>query len=145
MRAVRLGPMSRAMWRLHRRIYGRFGGRLGTLIGSWTVLLLTTTGRRSGERRAVTLNFIDVDEGVAVIGSYAGEDRDPAWVLNLRADPNATIQIGRDTTPVIGREVLEAERDRIARMFEERDGSYTTYRERTQRALPVFVFEPSES
>lgn len=92
----------------------------------------------------MVLNFLDLDEGVAVIGSYAGEPRDPAWALNLRAHPQATVRIGRAVIPVEAREVFGAERHRIASLFEERDRAYTTYRERTQRALPVFVLEATE-
>jgi len=144
-RAVHLNATTRAMWRLHRRVYGRFGGRVGTLIGSFPVLLLTTTGRKTGRPRAVTLNFVDIEGGVAVIGSYAGEPRDPAWALNLRVHAAVTVTIGRERIPAIAREVFGEERSRIARMFEERDHSYTMYRERTSRALPVFVFEATES
>jgi deazaflavin-dependent oxidoreductase (nitroreductase family) len=142
-RAVRVDRLTRVLWRAHRRIYGRFGGRLGTFIGSFPVLMLTTTGRHSGEARRVALFFVDLDDGVGVIGSFAGESRDPAWVLNLRAHPRASVQIGRDVFPVEAREVWGTDRDRIAAMFEERDRAYTTYRERTSRTLPVFVLEAS--
>ncbi|HJW74731.1 MAG TPA: nitroreductase/quinone reductase family protein [Thermoleophilia bacterium] len=143
--AVRLNGWTRLLWRLHRNVYGRLGGRVGTLVGSFPVLLLTTTGRKTGLPRTVTLNFIDLDEGVAVIGSYAGEPRDPSWALNVRANPTVTVRIGRDVIAAVGREVFGRERDRIAGTFEDRDRSYTRYRERTRRALPVFVFEATES
>ena len=144
-RALRVNRLTRALWRLHRQVYGRLGGRIGTLVGSWPVLLLTTTGRRSGEARTVALNFLELDAGVAVVGSYAGEPRDPGWAHNLRAHPEAIVRIGRDVLPAVAHEVFGEERRGITGMFEERDRSYTTYRERTTRALPVFVLEATES
>jgi len=144
-RAVRVNRLTRALWRLHRRVYGRFGGRIGTLVGSWPVLLLTTTGRRSGKPRTVALNFLELDAGAAIIGSYAGQPCDPGWALNLRVHPEAIVRIGRDVLPAVAHEVFGEERRGIAGMFEERDRSYTTYRERTTRALPVFVLEATKS
>jgi len=126
---------------MHRTIYGRLGGRLGTSIGPFRVLLLTTTGRRSGSRRTVALNYLGHESGPAIIGSYAGEHRDPAWVLNLRTDPACSVQTGAERWSARAREVFGVERDEIARHFESLDAAYRVYRERTERSLPVFVLE----
>ena len=142
MPAVRVNRLTRAGWRIHRRIYGRFG--LGTKIGSLRVLLLTTTGRRSGKARTVALSFVDAAEGPVVIGSYAGEPRDPAWAHNLRVQPEVTVQIGRDLWHGRSRELQGAERDSAARLFEAADPAYRVYQHRTSRRLPVFVLERTD-
>ena len=144
MPAVRVNRLTRAGWRIHRRIYGRLGTRLGTKIGSLRVLLLTTTGRRSGRARTVALSFIDVARGPAVIGSYAGEPRDPAWAHNLRAEPEVTVQIGRDLWHGRSRELQGAERDAAAGLFEAADPAYRVYQDRTSCRLPVFVLEHTD-
>jgi deazaflavin-dependent oxidoreductase (nitroreductase family) len=128
-------------WRLHRIVYHRSRGRLGARIGTHPVLLLTTRGRRSGTPRTVALNYLDTPRGPVVIGSFAGEPRDPAWVVNLRAFPEATIRIGKLVHQVLAVEIFGAERDSLAQRFEERDAAYRVYRERTDRVLPVFRFE----
>jgi deazaflavin-dependent oxidoreductase (nitroreductase family) len=141
MRAVRSNPISRAGWRLHRLVYGRWGGRLGTRIGPHPVLLLTTRGRRTGAERTVPLNYLDTPSGPVVIGSYAGEPRDPAWALNLRARPEAEIRIGRQTHQVRALELHGENREAMAQKFEAIDASYRVYRQRTDRVLPVFRLE----
>lgn len=145
MRAVRPGRVTRAGWRLHRLVYGKLGGRLGTRIGPHSVLLLTTRGRRSGAARTIALNYLDTTRGPVVIGSYAGQPHHPAWVLNLRAFPEAVVRIGNDERPVLAVEVHGAERESLALRFEERDPSYRVYRERTSRELPVFRLESVEA
>ena len=141
MRAVRANPISRAGWKLHRLVYGRLGGRLGTRIGPHPVLLLTTRGRRTGAERTVPLNYLDTTAGPVVIGSYAGEPRDPAWVLNLRAQPEAEMRIGSQIHLIRAVELHGSEREAMAEKFEAIDTSYRVYRQRTERVLPVFRLE----
>ena len=142
MPAVRRNAWTRAFWRIHRAIFRATGGRVGNRVAGHDVLFLTTTGRRSGEPRTVGLYHLEVDRGHAVIGSYAGEDRDPAWVLNLRSEPAAAVQIGTVTWRVRAREAMGSERTGLLHRFEEKDDAYRRYQERTQREIPIFVLEP---
>lgn len=77
----------------------------------------------------------------AVIGSYAGEDRDPAWSHNLRAEPSATVQIGKEERRAVARETEGDERAGLLRRFVEKDDAYRVYQERTDREIPIFVLE----
>jgi deazaflavin-dependent oxidoreductase (nitroreductase family) len=113
-------------------------------MGSFTVLLLTTTGRTSGDPRRVALNTIESDGRWYVVGSFAGEPRDPAWVLNLRARPQALVSIGGEETPVTARWLEGDEREVMFDRFVELDDSYATYRERTDRVIPVVELTSAE-
>jgi deazaflavin-dependent oxidoreductase (nitroreductase family) len=94
MAAARLSWQLRLAWRLHRLLYRLSGGRMGTRINGMPVLMLTTRGRRSGDPRTVALQYLAAGSALVVIASFVGEDRQPAWLLNLRADPAATIRRG---------------------------------------------------
>ena len=83
---------------LHRELYRRTGGKFGANVGKMQMMLLTTTGRRSGQPRTTPLNCIRDGDRYLAVGSFGGDDRDPQWVKNLQANPEATIQIGADTS-----------------------------------------------
>ena len=106
------------------------------------VLLLETTGHKSGQPRTVGLSHLDVDGRYFVMASYAGEDRDPAWAKNLRAHPRATVSIGGRSTRVVARALEGAEREAMFDRFVEADAAYGDYRERTTREIPVFELRP---
>ena len=110
MAAVRLSPALRFWWVVHRWLYRLSGGRIGTKVNGFEILLLTTRGRTSGEPRRVALQTLEHGDGWAVIASFAGEDRHPNWWLNLQAEPMATVQIGRRSTRVRAREATGDER-----------------------------------
>jgi F420H(2)-dependent quinone reductase len=117
---------------------GRFG-RTGTL----PALLLTTRGRKSGESRHVTLNYMPDGRSFVVIASYGGEDRDPAWWQNLKANPDADVLLDGKRTRVQAREADGAERQALWDRFVAADPSYVEYQQRTKRRLPVIVLEPT--
>jgi deazaflavin-dependent oxidoreductase (nitroreductase family) len=88
-----------ATLRFHRWVYTRSNGRIGPgMIGAWTLLLLTT-GRRTGARRTSALVFARDGGRVILAASNDGKDQPPAWFLNLCADPQVELQIGRDHLP----------------------------------------------
>jgi len=109
---------------------------------------LTTTGRRTGEARAVTLYAFDADDGrgaLVIVGSLGGASRNPAWVHNLRADPKATVSIGRERRNVIAREVPNDERGPLWTLVCDAFPLYATYQRRTKRLIPLFVLGPSDA
>jgi len=142
MPAVRVNPLTRLIWRVHRGLFRLSGGRVGSRLAGHDVLFVTTTGRRSGEARTVGLNHLEVDGGYAVVGSFAGEDRDPGWAHNLRADPDVVIQVGRARSPARARELQGTEREGVLARFIDKDDAYAVYRDRTTRVIPVFLLEP---
>jgi deazaflavin-dependent oxidoreductase (nitroreductase family) len=103
---------------------------------------VTTTGRRSGEPRTVTLYAFETPDGALVItGSWGGKARDPAWVHNLRAHTSATVRVGRDERSVRAREVAGSERESLWALVTEEFPMYATYQRQTKRVIPLFVLE----
>ena len=91
---MRLRPAAiRAMGRAHRAVYRLSGGRLLGRVAGMPVLMLTTTGRRTGRARTTPLTYFELGDEIAIVASNGGEDSPPRWWLNLQAEPRATIAI----------------------------------------------------
>jgi F420H(2)-dependent quinone reductase len=103
---------------------------------------VTTTGRRSGDARAVTLYAFDDGERLVIVGSRGGAAKDPAWAANLRDEPSATVKVGREERAVHAIEVDGPERDRLWERVCADFPLYATYQRRTKRTIPLFVLEP---
>ncbi len=110
-----------------------------------SVLLLETTGNKSGRPRSVGLFHLERDARYFVVASYAGEDRDPAWAKNLRAEAKATVTIAEQSLPIVARILEGDERQAMFRRFVEADPAYGEYTERTTRQSPVFELRPEGS
>jgi deazaflavin-dependent oxidoreductase (nitroreductase family) len=119
-----------------RRTKGRFG--LVTL-ASVDGLLLTTTGRRSGQQRTVPLLYVKIPEGYLVAGSNWGGEAHPAWSANLLADPAATVTVGGRTHQVTARLAEGDERDRLWPLLTSHWPAYHTYAGRAGRRIRVFT------
>lgn len=129
---------------VHRFVYRASGGRLGRRLGGVETLLLETVGRRTGRTRATPLLFVRDGARYVVVASNAGDDRHPAWWLNLRAHPDATIQVGPERLRVRGREATGPEAGRLWSQLEAAWPDYAAYRRRTDRRIPVVVLDPRE-
>src|SRR3954452_10436362 len=105
-----LGPVMRGHARLYRATGGRVGGRLP---GLPSLLLLDHVGARSGRRRTTPLVYMPVGDDLLIVASKGGHPRDPAWMHNLRAHPDTTVQLGRERRDVHAREASAAERERL--------------------------------
>ena len=129
--------LRRLVTAVHRFAYRATGGRVGAAVGSLPMLLLTTTGRRSGEPRHQPLLYLRDEGDFIVIASNWGQDHHPAWYLNLRDDPDASVRVGRHRTRVRAEELEGDER----REWYERGiaafAGYRDYREKAQREIPV--------
>lgn len=90
-----------SMARPHRWLYQRFGGRFVNRKKDSTVLMLTTTGRKSGEQRSVLLIHAKDGDDFIVVGSNWGLDKPPAWLLNLESKPEALVTIASNDYPVV--------------------------------------------
>jgi deazaflavin-dependent oxidoreductase (nitroreductase family) len=139
--AVRVSPLLRLAWRFHSWLYRVSGGRLGTRVGPWSTLLLMTRGRKSGELRTVSLNYLTDAGRLIVVASYAGENRHPAWWLNLLTNPQAEVQVGPDRYLVSAHEVEGPDRDRLWAQVVATDPSYAKYRQRTTRRIPIVALD----
>lgn len=127
---------------VHTALYRGSGGRVGNRVQGMPVLLLTTTGRRSGKVRTTPLLYVREGDAVVVVGSNGGSDSFPAWWLNLRSDPNAEVEIGRAHTRVIARKASPEERARLWPKFTSGFPGYARYATKTAREIPVVILEP---
>ena len=128
---------------VHKSLYRLTGGRVGGKIGNLPVLLLTSTGRKSGKSRTNPLLYAPVGDGYAVIASKGGAPRHPLWYLNLQANPGAKVRVGRETRQVRARDAEGDERERLWRSLADVFPGYDTYAEKTSRRIPVVVLEPA--
>ena len=106
------------------------------------LLLLHTTGARSGKRRVTPLAYRRVGAGYAVFASNAGSPTNPHWYHNLLADPRATVEFGSLAVEVMARVADSEERDRIWNQQVQAFPHFAEYEEKTTRMIPVVVLEP---
>ena len=117
------------------------GGKVGGPFEGAELMLLTTTGAKTGRPRLVVLTPLRIDGKMIIVGSLAGADVDPAWVHNLRANPRARIDIGTDSYDVIARELPRAERDATFPTVTAMAPTYADYQAKTSRAIPLFELQ----
>jgi len=103
------------------------------------VLLLTTTGRRSGKARTTPLTFFRDKTDLVVVASNGGADRPPDWALNLQQTPRAVVEIGADKMAVIARTASQQERERLWIVITATYADYARYQKRTARPIPVVL------
>src|SRR5690348_3041139 len=119
--------------------FRRNGGKVGGQFEGFPLLLLTSTGARSGAQRVNPIAYFDIDDKIYVVGSAAGRDNNPAWVHNIRANPRVSIEIGSEPAkPATARELPRDERDSIYPVVVERAPGFGEYQQRTDRLIPVF-------
>jgi deazaflavin-dependent oxidoreductase (nitroreductase family) len=127
---------------MHSAVYRRTGGKIGGKLGKVPVLLLTTTGRKSGQPRTQPLSYTRAGDGYAVIASKGGAAQHPLWYLNLQASPLAEVTVGRETRKVRARDAQGEERERLWRALADLYPGYDKYANKTNRQIPVVVLDP---
>jgi deazaflavin-dependent oxidoreductase (nitroreductase family) len=132
----------RAIGKLNVPLYRVTRGRLFGRVGRAPVLLLTSTGRRSGQRRTAPVVYRADGERLIVIGSNAGNERAPAWALNLRANPDAEVEVRGARRQVRARVAEGEERAELWRKMNDQYSGFDDYRARTARDIAVFVLDP---
>jgi deazaflavin-dependent oxidoreductase (nitroreductase family) len=118
-------------------------GKVGGQFEGADLLLLTTTGAKSGQPRLSPLAYFRIDGKLIIIGSYAGADVNPAWVHNLRANPSAHIEVGTDSSDVTARELPPAERDEMFPKITAVASGFAGYQAKTSRVIPLFELQPA--
>ncbi len=130
--------------KLHVWLYRVSGGRIGGRMFNAPIILLTTTGHKSGLQRTTPLLYLDVGASTyAIVGSFAGSDTPPAWAVNLLKTPRAQIQIGAKSSNV---NVTVAPAQRKAELWPKLVAmypDYQLYQDRTNRDIPVFLLTPA--
>jgi deazaflavin-dependent oxidoreductase (nitroreductase family) len=114
------------------------GGKVGGPFEGFPLLLLTSTGAKSGQPRLSPLAYLAIDGAMVILGSYAGADVNPAWVHNLRANPKARIEIGTDAYDVVARELPPTERDEAFAKVVALVPTFGDYQAKTSRVIPLF-------
>jgi deazaflavin-dependent oxidoreductase (nitroreductase family) len=113
-------------------------GKVGGQFEGANLLLLTTTGAKSGQPRVSPLAYFRIDDKLLILGSFAGADINPGWVHNLRANPAAHIEIGTESSDVTARELPTAERDELFSKITAAAPGFAEYQSKTTRVIPVF-------
>jgi deazaflavin-dependent oxidoreductase (nitroreductase family) len=133
-----------AMTASHRLLIHLSGGRFGWSFGSLPMIVLRTTGARTGQPRSVPLQAAREGGGWVVTGSNGGQHRDPGWVANLRAHPEATVALRDREVRVRAEEVRDpAERERLYGLLTAQYHGYAAYPRHTERTIPVFRLLPA--
>jgi deazaflavin-dependent oxidoreductase (nitroreductase family) len=127
--------------RVHRFLYRASGGWLGGRGLHYRFLLLGCVGHKSGRERVVPLLYVPDGVRFVVVGSNAGDARDPHWLANLRAKPEAWAQVGRERFAVRAREASPAEAERLWPRMMEAYPQYRSYQERAGRPIPLVLLE----
>ncbi len=131
--------------RFHDWLYKTTDGRIGHRMIGVPTLLLRTTGRRSGKTRTNSLVYARDGADYLLVASNGGADKNPAWLHNLRADPQVEIQIGRQrqkaSAKVLGPE--DTDYGRLWKIVDEANHDrYSAYQEQTRRPIPIVVVTP---
>ena len=123
----------------HVKVYRETNGEQGYLWNGAPILLLTTTGRKSGEARTSALIFGRDGDDLLLVASQGGAPTHPNWYHNLSADPDVEVQVQGDVFPATARTASDDEKARLWSIMTEVWPNYDSYQERTDRQIPVVV------
>ncbi len=134
--------MIRTTTAVNRFLFQLTNGKIGGRFGKVDILLLTTKGRKSGQKRTVPLQFFRDGEDLVLVASNAGDDHHPAWWLNLQANPKGLVQIGGDKKKIEARKATPEEHTRIWPNVTAVYPGYDEYQTRTTREIPLVLLRP---
>jgi F420H(2)-dependent quinone reductase len=133
----------RLIGRLNVPAYRLSGGRIGSKVGDGPVLLLTTTGRKSGEPRTAPILYLARGKAMILIDTNGGNEKLPGWSHNLKAKPEAEVEIGRQKLAVTARVATGAEREELWRACVDQYAGFDDYVKWLKRTPSVWVLEPA--
>lgn len=141
--ADRTWPILRRVMKGHTLAYRATRGVVGHRFpGTPPMLLLDHVGAKSGKPRTSPLAYVSDGDDVVIVASKGGHPKHPAWLHNLKANPDTTVQIGSERRPVRARVATAGERGRLWDKAVETYGGYREYQQRTDRQIPLVVLEP---
>lgn len=124
-------------------LYTSTGGRIGGKMNGGEVLLLTTTGRKSGKKRTVPLIYIMDGPAYVITASAGGSDKNPGWFFNIRSNPKATIQVKDQRLAVVGEVAGPEKRSELWAELVAAMPFYGNYQKRTSREIPMVILRPA--
>lgn len=134
--------MRKLLFSLLAFLYRSSNGRIGGSIGNNPVLLLTTKGRKSGKQRTVPVMYFMDGPAYVVTASAGGAAKNPGWFFNVRGNPQATIEIGRQRINVIGEVASPDKRTELWTRLLEIAPGFANYQKRTSRVIPMVILRP---
>ena len=117
-------------------------GRIGSKLGTQTILILHTIGRKSGQDRAIPIAYFVYEGHYLIVASNWGQDKQANWYLNLKKEPHARLEINGKFISVAAREVQGEEYNHLWKFVTERHPPYLEYQKMTTRHIPIMIFEP---
>lgn len=123
-------------------LYRLSGGKFGGKVQGLRVLILNTTGRKTGKKRAIPPGYFEHDGSYVIIGSNAGFDTHPSWFHNLKSNPEATIVVNDRQLEVRAKVSGEDERGQLWEKLIELSPSYANYAKKTSRQIPLVILSP---
>ena len=124
-------------------IYKLTNGKLGGTFGNAPVALLTTTGRKTGEPRVSPLLYLREGDRVILGASRGGSDKNPLWYLNLKANPEVSVQIKDEVLSLTARDASEAERAEYWPKMVAMYPTFEDYKSWTDRVIPIVICDPA--
>lgn len=138
------GTAIKWMSRAQTWIFKKSGGRLADkFLRGAEVGILTTTGRKSGEKRDSPLLFLQEGRRIVLVASQGGRATNPMWYLNLQADPKVSFQTKREVLDLVARDATDAERDEYWPKLDAMYADFANYRSYTDRKIPIVICEPA--
>lgn len=116
-------------------------GQIGSKLGTQTILLLHTTGRKSGLDRAIPIAYFDYEDYYLIVASNWGKERQADWYLNLKQHPLARLEVKGKVLSVTAREAQGEEYDHLWKFATEHHPPYLDYQKMTTRHIPIMIFE----
>lgn len=123
-------------------LYKASGGRVAGHMGKAPIMLLTTTGSRSGKTRTNPVLYVKDGRNFATVASAGGADKNPAWFTNLMRHPDAVLRVNREVMGVRAEKASPGERDRLWALLAAVYPTYNDYARKTKRKIPVVIFRP---
>jgi deazaflavin-dependent oxidoreductase (nitroreductase family) len=137
--------MMKVLGTIHRGLYRHTGGKLGRTFFGSPILLLTTTGRKTGRPRTWPLTYLPEGDRLIVIASNGGQPNHPAWYLNLQGNPHVSVKLGDRSCMMIAQTTEGDERARLWSRVVQEYPAYEGYQRKTDRQIPVVILRPAAS
>jgi F420H(2)-dependent quinone reductase len=129
---------------IHTFFYRLSGGKMGGRLGKSPVLLLITTGRKTGKQRTTPLFYLKDGDNLILVASDGGSPTHPTWWLNLQANPQAGVELGSKKLRATARQADAEERKRLWPLLVAMHAGYAEYQKKTTRDIPLVILSPTE-